>query len=154
MPARSMRSRCCGCLAGAERPDRRGVTFRREKLSEPLPSVRGTGLISPDQGGGVVLIDCDSCSVRGSACGGCFVAALLGGPPPQRLAGVDPGAHGGARDGAHERVREVAYAALGPEERSAVDALRAGGLLAEPAPARRPGRPASGRPAARTRRAG
>ena len=101
-----------------------------------------------------MLIDCDSCSVRGSACGGCFVAALLGGPPPQHLAGVDPRTPDGVHDGAHDGVREVAYAALGPEERSAVDALRSGGLLAESATLRRPGRLAGGRPGGRTRRAG
>jgi hypothetical protein len=28
-----------------------------------------------------VIIDCDSCEVRGLACGDCVVSALLGGPP-------------------------------------------------------------------------
>jgi hypothetical protein len=28
-----------------------------------------------------VIIDCDSCEVRGLACGDCVVTALLGGPP-------------------------------------------------------------------------
>ena len=28
-----------------------------------------------------MLIDCDSCEVRGHACGDCVVTALLGGPP-------------------------------------------------------------------------
>jgi hypothetical protein len=85
-----------------------------------------------------VLIDCDSCSARGSACGGCFVAALLGGPPLERVAG-EPGL------GPHRGVREVDFAALGPEEQAAVEVLRAGGLLAEP----RPGRVPAPRPAAR-----
>jgi hypothetical protein len=28
-----------------------------------------------------VLIDCDSCTVRGAACGDCVVTVLLGAPP-------------------------------------------------------------------------
>lgn len=28
-----------------------------------------------------MFIDCDSCEVRGPACGDCVVTALLGGPP-------------------------------------------------------------------------
>ena len=28
-----------------------------------------------------MIIDCDSCEVRGLACGDCVVSALLGGPP-------------------------------------------------------------------------
>jgi hypothetical protein len=31
--------------------------------------------------GGAVIIDCDSCEVRGLACGDCVVTALLGAPP-------------------------------------------------------------------------
>jgi hypothetical protein len=30
-----------------------------------------------------VIIDCDSCEVRGLACGDCVVSALLGGPPSE-----------------------------------------------------------------------
>jgi hypothetical protein len=30
-----------------------------------------------------VIIDCDSCTVRGPACGDCMVSALLGGPPAE-----------------------------------------------------------------------
>jgi hypothetical protein len=30
-----------------------------------------------------VIIDCDSCEVRGLACGDCVVSALLGGPPQE-----------------------------------------------------------------------
>jgi hypothetical protein len=30
-----------------------------------------------------VIIDCDSCEVRGSACGDCVVTALLGAPPAE-----------------------------------------------------------------------
>lgn len=87
-----------------------------------------------------MLIDCDSCSVRGSACGGCFVAALLGGPPLERV----DGEAGHGQDGV---AREVAFAALGPEEREAVEVLWAGGLLAAP----RPGRLTAPRPGARSR---
>ena len=29
----------------------------------------------------VVLIDCDSCTVRGAACGDCVITVLLGSPP-------------------------------------------------------------------------
>ena len=28
-----------------------------------------------------MLIDCDSCEVRGAACGGCVMTVLLGAPP-------------------------------------------------------------------------
>jgi hypothetical protein len=28
-----------------------------------------------------MLVDCDNCVVRGSACGGCVVTVLLGAPP-------------------------------------------------------------------------
>jgi hypothetical protein len=30
-----------------------------------------------------MIIDCDSCEVRGLACGDCVVTALLGGPPAE-----------------------------------------------------------------------
>lgn len=30
-----------------------------------------------------MLIDCDRCEVRGTACGGCVVTVLLGGPPDE-----------------------------------------------------------------------
>jgi hypothetical protein len=33
------------------------------------------------RGGTVVHIDCDSCEVRGLACGDCVVTVLLGAPP-------------------------------------------------------------------------
>ena len=50
-----------------------------------------------------MLIDCDSCRVRGPACGDCVVTVLLGAPP----------------DGVH----------LDPEERDALDVLAASGLI-------------------------
>jgi hypothetical protein len=48
-----------------------------------------------------VIIDCDSCVVRGLACGDCVVTALLGGPPTE----LDKG------------------------ERAAIDALAGSGLV-------------------------
>jgi hypothetical protein len=50
-----------------------------------------------------VIIDCDSCEVRGLACGDCVVTALLGAPP----SGVE----------------------LDEAERSALDALADSGLV-------------------------
>ena len=54
-------------------------------------------------GGDPMLIDCDTCSVRGIGCGDCVVTVLLGGPP----AGVT----------------------LNDEERRAVEVLAAAGLV-------------------------
>lgn len=50
-----------------------------------------------------ITIDCDSCLVRGDACGDCVVTVLLGGPPQ----GVS----------------------IDSEERDAIDALSASGLV-------------------------
>lgn len=50
-----------------------------------------------------MLIDCDSCEVRGAACGDCVVTVLLGAPP----------------EGVH----------LDAAERSALDVLSAAGLV-------------------------
>lgn len=50
-----------------------------------------------------MLIDCDSCDVRGRACGDCVVTVLLGAPP------------------------EGVY--LDAEERAALDVLAASGLV-------------------------
>ena len=55
----------------------------------------------PDDTG--VHIDCDTCAVRGLACGDCVVTFLLGGPPR----GVE----------------------IDAEERRALDVLAAGGLI-------------------------
>jgi hypothetical protein len=67
-----------------------------------------------------VLIDCDSCEVRGLACGDCVVTALLGAPP--------------------EGVR------LDDDERRALEVLAGSGLVpplrlvsADPPPARAEG---------------
>jgi hypothetical protein len=50
-----------------------------------------------------MLIDCDSCQVRGPACGECVVSVLLGAPP----GGVE----------------------IDDNERTALDALAGGGLV-------------------------
>ena len=50
-----------------------------------------------------MLIDCDACSARGRACGGCIVSAVLDAPP----GGVE----------------------LDPEELQALDALASSGLV-------------------------
>jgi hypothetical protein len=36
-----------------------------------------------------MLIDCDSCAVRGPACGDCVVTVLLAGAPPRGLVATD-----------------------------------------------------------------
>jgi hypothetical protein len=41
-----------------------------------------------------MLIDCDSCEVRGDACGDCMVTALLGMPKPVDLADDEASALG------------------------------------------------------------
>jgi hypothetical protein len=41
-----------------------------------------------------MLIDCDSCEVRGDACGDCMVTALLGLPKPVDLADDEASALG------------------------------------------------------------
>lgn len=41
-------------------------------LRAPLP-------VLPDDSG--CVIDCDTCTVRGDACGDCVVSVMLGGPP-------------------------------------------------------------------------
>lgn len=40
----------------------------------------GRGANPPSQSGGLVLIDCERCVVRGSGCDDCVVTALLGTP--------------------------------------------------------------------------
>ena len=56
-------------------------------LSVPTPSFMGTGIVpvgvsqpatcSED----TMMIDCDTCSARGLACGDCVVTVLIGAPP-------------------------------------------------------------------------
>ena len=72
-----------------------GSPERRIELTAPA-SVHAVG-------GDPMLIDCDTCSVRGIGCGDCVVTVLLGGPP----AGVS----------------------LNDEERRAVEVLAAAGLV-------------------------
>jgi hypothetical protein len=59
-----------------------------------------------------LIIDCDTCAVRGIACGDCVVTALLDLP--------DRAIPGGPAEG---------LVALDPVEARALDALAAGGLL-------------------------
>jgi len=47
-------------------------------LSDPFPNVAAVGSKTEE---GVVLIDCDTCQVRGVGCGDCVVSVLLGAPP-------------------------------------------------------------------------
>jgi hypothetical protein len=42
----------------------------------------GPGAAAPDEAGeDPMVIDCDSCTVRGPACGDCLVTAVVEGPP-------------------------------------------------------------------------
>lgn len=53
--------------------------MRPQLLSDPLSSV--THVVPGWSEEEFVIIDCDSCEVRGLACGDCVVTALLGSPP-------------------------------------------------------------------------
>jgi hypothetical protein len=46
-----------------------------------MPDTGSGGTGTEDEGGIGMLIDCDSCAVRGPACGDCVVSVLLGTPP-------------------------------------------------------------------------
>jgi hypothetical protein len=68
-----------------------------------------------------VIVDCDSCVVRGDACGDCMISVLLGAPPtgvaadgPERLA-LDALAHAGMVP----RLRFVPLNSVLPERGSA-----------------------------------
>jgi hypothetical protein len=50
-----------------------------------------------------MLIDCDSCAVRGQACAECVVSVLFGEAPPAVAGPV----HGGDVDGAERRALQV-----------------------------------------------
>lgn len=78
-------------------PPVRGAAGSSASWPELTTSADGPVLHDP------VVIDCDSCSVRGHGCGDCMVTVLLGGPP----AGV----------------------ALDDEERRAIEVLSAAGLI-------------------------
>lgn len=47
----------------------------------PTPSLASPATGQTARKGLYVIIDCDTCEVRGLACGDCVVTALLGGPP-------------------------------------------------------------------------
>lgn len=59
-----------------------------------------------------MVIDCETCAVRGPACGDCVVSVLLGVPSPAR-----PGAPGGAP------------LDLGADDHRAIDVLAEAGLV-------------------------
>jgi hypothetical protein len=60
-----------------------------------------------------LIIDCDTCSVRGAACNDCVVSVLLEAPPQWTTAADEDGG----------------WVALDPAEARALDALAEGGLL-------------------------
>ena len=64
-----------------------------------------------------MIIDCDSCEVRGDACGDCVVSVLLGAPPTVELDGSEQRAIDAlAEAGMVPRLRLIP---LEPVERSA-----------------------------------
>lgn len=54
---------------------------RTTPLSPQSPSGRAGSSVGAGAEGDPLLIDCDSCTVRGAGCGDCVVTFLLGGPP-------------------------------------------------------------------------
>lgn len=78
-----------------------GRLTHRRPLATPPRSAASLGEDAP--AGNALVIDCDSCSMRGHGCGDCMVTVLLGGPPY----GV----------------------ALDDTERRAIDALAGAGLI-------------------------
>jgi hypothetical protein len=75
-----------------------------------------------------MLVDCDTCAVRGSACGGCVISVMLGAPP----AGVELDAD------EHRALQVLAAAGMVPELR----------LVTPESPGERPARARRRRPAA------
>ncbi len=69
-----------------------------------------------------MIIDCDTCEVRGSACGDCVIGVLLGAPEPRATSGP-PGRHA---DGVPPGASIVQLDA--PEQR-ALDVLADQGLI-------------------------
>lgn len=63
-----------------------GVRGRRAELSVAAPNVRRVR--TTGEKGAIVLIDCDTCTVRGPGCDDCVVTVLLGAPPGER--GTEP----------------------------------------------------------------
>jgi hypothetical protein len=87
-----------------------------------------------------MLVDCDSCVVRGAACGGCVVSVMLGAPP----SGVE------LDDEERRALAVLADAGMVPRLRLVTDDDRP--PVAPPAPEQEaiPGTaPVAGRPAAR-----
>lgn len=81
-----------------------------------------------------MLIDCDSCTVRGAGCADCVVTVLLGAPPAERDTGpvllpvpAVPAARRPGTDAAAPRPGVVVD--LDDVERRAVRALAEGGLV-------------------------
>ena len=73
-----------------------------------------------------MIIDCDTCKVRGIACGDCVIGVLLG--PPAGSAGGDNGVSRGAssQPGMPSGASTVQFDAA---ERRAIDLLAAQGLI-------------------------
>ncbi|MGY1741014.1 MULTISPECIES: hypothetical protein [unclassified Blastococcus] len=102
-----------------------------------------------------MLIDCDTCTARGTGCADCVVTVLLGAPPGWQ--GTDPAVVPRTRRAARPAEEETATGAAGPGvvveldevERRAVRALAEGGLVP---PLRH--RPASGEEPGGSRRIG
>jgi hypothetical protein len=82
-----------------------------------------------------MLIDCDSCTARGTGCADCVVTVLLGAPPAE--SGAEPvllpvppvPAARGGREGAGDPGRPGVVVELDDVERRAVRALADGGLV-------------------------
>jgi hypothetical protein len=73
-----------------------------------------------------MIIDCDSCEVRGAACGDCVIGVLLGAPAPAR-ADADPA--GRAPGVASDTPSGAPIVQLDAPERRAIDVLADQGLV-------------------------
>jgi hypothetical protein len=69
-----------------------------------------------------MIIDCDGCAVRGSACGDCVIGVLLGAPGPATTA--EPGV-----EGQSDRPPTAPIVQLDAPERRAIDVLADQGLV-------------------------
>jgi hypothetical protein len=69
-----------------------------------------------------MIIDCDGCAVRGSACGDCVIGVLLGAPEPATTA--DPG-----MEGPSDRPSTAPIVQLDAPERRALAVLADQGLV-------------------------
>jgi hypothetical protein len=86
-------------------------------LSVGASTVLGIGNF-PLSKGQKMIIDCDSCEVRGLACGDCVIGVLLGAPGPVDRHSEDSGLPSGAP-----------IVQLDAPERHALDVLAAQGLI-------------------------